>query len=68
MILQLALLSAVSHVIGAAAYAWWIRPDIKELRSSIARLESENDRYRKYILRDFKFRIVRNGVEVNPDE
>jgi hypothetical protein len=68
MILRLTLLSAISHVAGAAAYAWWIRPDIKELRNRATKLERENDRYRKYILRDFKFMVVRNGVEVDPDE
>jgi hypothetical protein len=66
--LYLLLLAATCHVAGAFAYAWWIKPDIQQMQSTIAKLEQENERYRKYILRDFKFKVFRNGVEVDPDE
>jgi hypothetical protein len=49
------------------AGTWWLQPDIKELKRKIEKLEAENARYRKHILRNFKIRMTRNGVEVNPD-
>ena len=49
------------------AGTWWLQPDIKELEKKIEKLEVENTRYRKHILRNFNVRMTRNGVEVNPD-
>lgn len=60
--------SVLSITAGFALGLWWNHPDIKSLKNKIRFLEEENTRQRKYILRDFKVRVVRNGVEVDPDE
>lgn len=62
------LVTVLSLFIGVIAGTWWLQPDIKELKLKIEKLEVDNARYRKYILRDFKVRMTRNGVEVDPDE
>lgn len=61
------LVTALSLFIGMIAGIWWLQPDIKELKNKIEKLEAENARYRKHILRNFKVRMTRNGVEVDPD-
>jgi hypothetical protein len=61
------LVAALSIAIGMLAGLWWVRPDIEEMKAKIAKLEAENARYRKHILRNFKVRMTRNGVEVDPD-
>lgn len=53
---------------GAVAYAWWISPDLKKLRKTVARLEHDKNRLTAYILRDAKFKAYRNGVEIDVDE
>jgi|688.fasta_scaffold27312_12 hypothetical protein len=62
------LVTVLSLFIGTIAGTWWLQPDIKELNNKIKKLEAENARYRKHILRNFNIRMTRNGVEVNLDE
>lgn len=61
------LVTVLSLFVGMIAGTWWLQPDIKELEKKIEKLEVENARYRKHILRNFSVRMTRNGVEVNPD-
>ena len=60
--------SALSIATGFVMGLWWTRPDIKSLKFEIKQLKEENTRQRKYILRDFKVRVTRNGVDVDPNE
>ena len=61
------LVTVLSLFVGMIAGTWWLQPDIKELEKKIEKLEVENARYRKHILRNFNVRMTRNGVEVDPD-
>jgi cell division protein FtsL len=61
------LVAALSIAVGMLAGLWWVRPDIEEMKAKIEKLEKENTRYRKHILRNFKVRVTRNGVDVDTE-
>ena len=57
-----------SFLAGVTAYAWWIHPDTKNYKKKIAKLEQENEQFRRYILRNFKVKMYQRGVEIDTDD
>lgn len=59
---------SLGHIVGVVMGVWWTSPDVKRLRATVIRLEKENEKYRRHILRDYKVKMWSRGVEVDPDD
>lgn len=54
--------------LGVVVYAWWVHPDFSDYRKKIAALEKQNEQFRQYILRSFKVKMYKRGVEIDIDD